>query len=175
MIRVRRRAATPPPPSQPLRRATKRWAKVAAAATPRIPTASILGPEGAGDWAGRLPAPLRTGPRRSQRPRRLPSQRRVVQDRVVVGPQSCVLDLAATSPQPTSSSPDCEATRYTSPLLFQGARGMGRRKPRGGKAPGTRERTRGRSTSRPRCTSSTESTLLVQKIKILKMEEDGAP
>ena len=62
-----------------------------------------------------------------------------------------------TSPQPTSSSPGLrgDEVRKSTPLSG-GRRGMGRRSPGGSIS--TWERTRGRSTSRPRCTSSTEST-----------------
>ncbi|EJK43696.1 hypothetical protein THAOC_37835 [Thalassiosira oceanica] len=89
-----------------------------------------------------------------------------------------ILDLAATSPQPTSSSPPLrgDEVRKSTPLSG-GRQGMGRRS--GGKHQyqGTNARPVHQQTAlrlvhgvycccRP---------LLVQKIKILKMDEDGAP
>ncbi|EJK72570.1 hypothetical protein THAOC_05888 [Thalassiosira oceanica] len=131
--------------------------------------------------------------------------RRVVQDRIVVGPQSCgesdslaccslsipfsnlTSNLLAshqywTSPRPRRSQrrlpPDCEATKYASPLLFQAGDVVWAAEARGEahQYQGTNTRPVHQQTALHLvhgvyCCCP----LLVQKIKILKLDEDGAP
>ena len=95
---------------------------------------------------------------------------------------SLLIYLSPTSTGPRRSQrrlpPDCEATRYASPLLFQAGDGVWAAKARGEASVPGNEREAGPPADRaaPRSRSLRLPTpLLVQKIKILKMDEDGDP